>query len=103
MNHVNLIGKIASEPRLFESEDGNKTARFTMTTAEMVLNKVGESVSKQDWHSVYAWGKWARIIEELGQKGLNVAIEGKLKTRFFVENGKRRTVAEVEINDLIIL
>lgn len=103
MNHVNLIGKIVSDPRLFESEEGQKSARFTMTTAEVVLNKLGEAVSKNDWHSIYAWGKWAKIIEELGQKGLKVAIEGKLKTRFYFENGKRKSVAEVEINDLIIL
>lgn len=102
MNHVNLIGKIATEPKMFEGENG-KAARFTITTAERILNQAGEAISKQDWHRVYAWGKWARVIEELGEKGLNVAIEGKLKTRFFFQNGKRSSVAEVEINDLIIL
>ena len=102
MNHVNLIGKIASEPKMYDGENG-KAARFTMTTAENVLNTVGENTSKQDWHRVYAWGKWARVIEELGTKGLQVAIEGKLKTRFFVENGRRNSISEVEINDLIIL
>lgn len=102
MNHVNLIGKIASEPKMYESDRG-KAARFTMTTAETVLNTIGEATSKQDWHRVYAWGKWAKVIEELGMKGLHVAIEGKLKTRFFVENGRRNSISEVEVNDLIIL
>ncbi len=102
MNHVNLIGKIVSTPKITENNNETK-AHFTLKTAELVLNKVGEAVTKQDWHRVYAWGKWAKVLIELGHKDQQVAIEGKLKTRYFVQNGRRTSISEVEINDLIIL
>jgi single-strand DNA-binding protein len=103
MNHVNLIGRICSAPRVVELENGRRIAKFSMSTKEMVLTEDGSSRTRSQWHRMTAWGKWARVLEELGASGMELAVEGKLITRFYSNNGKRRCISEVEVNDLVIL
>ena len=103
MNHVNLIGKLASVPRYYELPSGRKIAQLTLSTQETVLDDEGKTKKTNDWHRVSAWGRWVQVLEELGQKGMDLAIEGKLKTRFYEKSGKKQFISEVEVNDLIIL
>lgn len=103
MNHVNLIGKVCSSPKIVELPNGRKIAQFTMSTKEMYLDETGKAKTKSNWHRLTAWGKWVRVLEELGQEGMALAVEGKLVTRFYQSGGERKFVSEVEINDLIIL
>jgi single-strand DNA-binding protein len=104
MNHVNLIGKISSTPKFVELQNGRKIAQFSMSTQESFLDQEGNVKKRSQWHRISAWGNWVRVLEELGEKGLNLAIEGKLVSRFYLApNGARQMVTEVEVNDLIIL
>lgn len=103
MNHVNLIGKVTSLPRFYETKSGRKVAQFTLATKETYLNEDGKEKSRSYWHRICAWGKWAKIVEEFNQIGSQVAIEGKLTTRFFERDGERQFISEVEVNDLILM
>lgn len=103
MNHVNLIGKVCSTPKIVELPNGKKIAQFTMSTKEMYLDENGKTQSRSNWHRLTAWGNWVRVLEELGVEGMNLAVEGKLVTRFYQNQGKKNFISEVEINDLVIL
>lgn len=103
MNHVNLIGKMTSTPRFYETPEGRKIAQFTMSTNETYLDKDGNTKRKNHWHRMAAWGRWVQVLEELGDVGTELAVEGKLTTRFYEKSGEKRFISEVEINDLVIL
>ena len=104
LNHVNLIGKITSEPRIAVLPGGRRVAQFSMATRETYLDENGKACVKQNWHRMTAWGRWVNILEELCTKGINVAVEGKLVSRFYkMTNGQRQMISEIEVNDLIIL
>ena len=103
MNHVNLIGKMTSGPRYYELPNGKRIAQFTMATSEFFLDEDGNSKRKKHWHRIAAWGKWVKVLEELGSVGTDMAIEGKLTTRFYDKGGEKHFISEVEVNDLIIL
>lgn len=104
MNHVNLIGKISSDPKFLELNNGRKIAQFSMSTQETFLDDSGKMINKKQWHRITAWGKWVIILEEFGVKGLHLAVEGKLVSRFYkTTTGDRKLITEVEINDLIVL
>lgn len=104
MNHVNLIGKISSEPKVVLLENGKKIAQFSMSTQETYLDAEGNTKKRNNWHRISAWGNWVGILEELGHKGIHLAIEGKLVSRFYRTNtGDQKLITEVEINDLVIL
>ena len=103
VNHVNLIGKMSTVPRIYELPNGRTIAQFTLVTAETYLDEAGDTKTKKHWHRICAWGRWVTVLNELGAKDLQVAIEGKLTTRFYYRNGLRQMISEVEVNDLIIL
>ncbi len=103
MNHVNLIGKIDCPPRFYEHSNGRRTAHFTLATKETYLDENGETKSKKQCHRIAAWGNWVHVIEEFGAENLQIALEGKLVSRFFFRDGIKQYISEVEVNDLIIM
>ena len=104
MNHVNIIGKISSEPKVSTLSGGRKVVNFSLATKEHYLDKEGNLQVKQDWHRMTAFGRWVSVLEELCTKGINVAVEGRLVSRFYrTESGERKMFSEIEVNDLIIL
>ena len=104
MNHVNIIGKISSEPKVSCLNGGKKVVNFSLATKEHYLDKEGNLQVKQNWHRLTAFGRWVSVLEELCVKGINVAVEGRLVSRFYkTETGERKMFTEIEVNDLIIL
>jgi single-strand DNA-binding protein len=104
MNHVNLIGQMSSNPKVVELPNGKKAVRFSISTRETFLDEEGNSKNVKSWHQVTAQGRWAQVMEQLGSKGQAIAIEGRLKSRFFrSRSGEKRTITEVEVNDLVLL
>jgi single-strand DNA-binding protein len=103
MNHVNLIGKVCSTPKILEMDNGRRIARFTLTTQERFLDRNGEMKTRSHWHRLSAWGNWVRVCEELVVEGTELAVQGSLVSRFYSSGKTRRFSAEVEVNDLTIL
>jgi single-strand DNA-binding protein len=103
MNHVNLIGKMSSSPKYYELPNGRRVAQFILSTNEVYLDEHGKTKKKSHQHRMAAWGKWVQVLEQLGNVGMELAIEGKLISRFYERSGEKHFVSEVEINDLIIL
>jgi single-strand DNA-binding protein len=104
MNHVNLIGKINSNPKIVQLENGRRIAQFSLATQESYLDSEGNVKNRKNWHRISAWGNWVSVLETIGEKGINLAIEGKLVSRFYKsDTGQRTMITEVEINDLVII
>lgn len=103
LNHVNLIGKLCSTPKIMELENGLRIAKFTLSTREQYLDVNGNTKTRRYWHAISAWGRWIKVLEEMGKVGSALAIEGKLVTRFYQSKGQRKMVSEVEVNDIVIM
>lgn len=103
-NQVSIIGKIASEPRFSVLPDGKKVVNFSMSTQENILDREGNIHVKRNVHRITAFGRWARVLEELCSKGVHIAVDGKLVSRFYKTNeGERKMFSEIEVNDLVII
>lgn len=103
-NKVQLIGNLGNDPEIILLDSGRKLARFSMATNETYRNSAGDLVKDTQWHYVVAWGKVAEIIEKYLAKGSEVAIEGKLTTRSYQdEGGQKKYVTEVNVNELLML
>jgi single-strand DNA-binding protein len=104
MNHVNLIGTMVSTPRLIETENGKKTVQFSLATQEPYLDENGKTKIRKQWHRISAWGTYGTLITELGEKGLRLAIEGRLVSKFYqTASGQRTMISEVEVNDMVLI
>lgn len=94
---------MTSQPRFYVLPNGRKIAQFTMSTEETVLDEEGNSKQKKDLHRICTWGRCSILLEQLANVGTEMAVEGKLTTRFYHKAGQKHFVSEVEVNDLVIL
>jgi single-strand DNA-binding protein len=87
MNSVSLIGNLATEVELREVGADRKVASFLLA--------VGRGRDGADFVGVSAWDRQAELCRDYLGKGQRVGVEGRLRSRSWEEDGKRRTVVEV--------
>jgi len=103
-NKVQLIGNVGNAPEIKNLESGKKVASFSIATNEFYKNSNGEKVQNTQWHSIVAWGKTAEIVENYVGKGKEIAIEGKLTSRFYeTKEGEKRYVTEILASEILLL
>ncbi len=103
-NKVQLIGNLGGKPEVKQMESGKKLATFSLATNESYRNTNGEKVTETQWHRIVAWGKIAEIVEKYLDKGREVAVEGKLVNRSYIDkDGIKKYVTEVQVNELLML
>jgi len=103
-NKVQLIGNLGNAPEVKNTEAGKKLVKFSMATNETYYNAKGEKVTETQWHNLIAWGKVADIAEKYLSKGTEVAIEGKLINRNYMDKeGNKKYVTEIQVHELLLL
>jgi single-strand DNA-binding protein len=103
-NKVQLIGNLGNAPEVRNTESGKKLVRFSVATNEQYKNAKGERVTETQWHNLIAWGKLADIAEKFLVKGTEVAIEGKLVNRNYMDKeGNKKYITEIQVNELLML
>ncbi len=103
-NRVQLIGHLGKDPQVKHLQGEKVVAQFSLATSESYKNKQGERVEDTQWHQVVVWGKLAEITERFLQKGMKVAIEGKLTYRSYEDKqGVQRYITEIVAQDLLML
>jgi single-strand DNA-binding protein len=89
VNVVTLIGNLATDVELREVAPDKKVASFVLaidrTTREGGADFVGVS----------AWDRQAELCAEYLGKGRRIAVDGRLKSRSWEDDGKRRSAIEV--------
>ena len=85
MNVVTLIGNLATEVELREVGPDKKVASFLLA-----VDRASQD-GGADFVRVSAWDRQAELCAEYLGKGRRVAVDGRLKTRSWEEDGKRRT------------
>lgn len=103
-NKVQLIGNLGNAPEVRNTEAGKKLVRFSVATNEQYKNAKGERVTETQWHNLIAWGKVADIAEKFLVKGTEVAIEGKLVNRNYMDKeGNKKYITEIQVTELLML
>ena len=103
-NKVQLIGHLGQTPEIKKFEGGKKLASMSLATKENYKDASGEKVTDTQWHQVVAWGKMADFAEKYLVKGIQVAVDGKLVNRQYVDKtGVERSVTEIHVHELLII
>ena len=103
-NSVRLVGNLGMDPEVKSFDNNKKLARLSLATNESYKNDKGEKVTETQWHNLVLWGVQANFAEQDLKKGDEVAIEGKLANRNYIDkDGNKRYVSEVVVNDFIKL
>lgn len=105
INKVILVGNLGKDPEVRYLEGGTAVANFTLATSETFKDRnSGERKTNTEWHNIVVWRGLAEITEKYLSKGMQVYIEGKLRTRQWQDkDGNNRYTTEVVADNLQML
>lgn len=104
LNKVLLIGNLGKDPEIRNLENGATVAHFSIATTETYKNKSGTWQDQTEWHNIVAWRGLAERSEKYLKKGMQVHIEGRIKTRNWEDKeGKKHYQTEIQADDIILL
>ena len=110
LNKVLLIGNVGRDPevRYLEGNAGaqnaTKVASFTLATTERYRDRGGELRENTEWHNIVAWRSSADLAEKFIRKGMQIYIEGKLRTRSWTDQqGVKKFTTEVVVDNIQLL
>lgn len=105
VNKVILIGNVGMDPEIRTLESGVKVARVRLATTERLFDRqANETKEHTEWHTVTLWRGMADVVDRFVNKGSQIYIEGRLRTREWTdkENNKRYST-EILADDLKLL
>jgi single-strand DNA-binding protein len=103
-NKVTLIGNVSKTPEVRTITENKKVARIYLASNEVYKNAKGEKITQTTWHNIVLWGKLAELAEKQLNKGVEIAIDGKLINRNYTDKyGVLRYTTEIQANGLIIM
>lgn len=106
VNKVILIGYVGAEPEVRALETGNKMAKVRVATTERIYNAAtGEKREHTEWHTVVLWRGQADFAERYIRKGAQIYVEGKIRSREWVEEatGNKRYAVEILSEEVRLL
>lgn len=106
LNRVILLGRLGQKPeiRVLPQLD-RSVARFSLATNERIFNRsTNETSDRTEWHKIVVWGKLAEFCEKYMDKGKQVLVEGRLRTRSWQDrDGNKRTTTEIDAQSIVLL
>lgn len=104
MNKVILIGRLGSDGEVKYLPNGTAVYSVGLATSEKWKNKDnGNQEEKTEWHRIVAWSKTAEFAGEWLKKGQLVAIEGKIQTRSWEQDGEKKYMTEIVADTITML
>lgn len=94
VNKVILVGNVGMDPEVRTLEGGAKVARIRLATTERLYDRASnETKEHTEWHTVTLWRGLADVVDRYVRKGTQLYIEGRLRTREWMDkdNNKRYT------------
>ena len=101
-NSVRLVGNLGMDPEVKTFDTNKKLARLSIATNDSYKNDKCERITDTQWHNLVFWGAQAKLAEDLLKKGDEVAIEGKISNRSYVDkDGVKRYTNEIVVNEFL--
>lgn len=101
-NSVRLVGNLGTDPEVRSFDNDRKLAKMALATNENYKNDKGERMTDTQWHNLILWGTQAKLAEQLLKKGDEIAIEGRLSTKSYVDkDGNKRYTTEIVVNEFL--
>ena len=98
VNRVIILGNLGNDPEMRTMPNGDAVANISVATSESWTDKnSGEKKEVTEWHRIVFYRRQAEICGQYLQKGSQVYIEGRLKTRKWQDNnGQDRYTTEIQ-------
>ncbi len=105
VNKVILVGNLGADPEIRYSQAGNAICNLRLATTESWKDKAtGDKKEITEWHRVVMYRGLAEIAERYLKKGAQVYIEGRIRTRKWLDkSGVDRYTTEIEADEMTML
>lgn len=98
LNQCTLMGRLAADPELKTTANGNFVCSFTIACDRDFKSQDG--TRETDWLDCVAWRGTAEFIANYFSKGRTIAIDGRLQTRSYEDKqGNKRKAVEIVVNN----
>lgn len=96
LNKIFIIGNLTRDVTLRNTPSGKSVANFGVATNRVWVNANGQKQQEVEFHNVVVWGKMAELCNQYLSKGRLVFVEGRIRTRSWVDsNEQKRTSTEI--------
>ena len=102
INKVIIVGTLGADPKVFNTQNGNKIVNLSVATSESWKDKAtGERKERVEWNRVVIMSQGlAEVAEKYLKKGSKVYLEGQLQTRKWTDkDGKEQYTTEVVLQN----
>lgn len=104
INRVILLGNLTRDPELKHTPNGTAVCTFGLATNRSWTTADGNTKEEAQYHRIVAWQKLAELCARLLTKGKKVYVEGRITYRdYTTKDGQKKTVAEIVLDDFIVL
>lgn len=99
-NNVRLVGHAGSDLMITPLENDKKIGRVSIAINDYSKSKSGEDSRPAQWFNLIFWNAKADVASSLIKKGMEIAVEGKLSSQFYVaKDGQKRYTTEIVVNE----
>jgi len=104
INKVILIGHLGKEPEIKYLEGNIAKLSFSLATSEIFKDKNGNKSEHVEWHNLVFWRNLAENGNKILRKGMQIYVEGKLKTREWIDReGIKKNITEIIGETFVLL
>ncbi len=101
LNQTVIVGRIARDPELRETENGKKVTNVTLAVPRSFKNSNGEY--ETDFISCVLWKGIAESTVEYCKKGDLVGVKGRIQTRVYEKDEERKYSTEIVAEKITFL
>jgi single-strand DNA-binding protein len=99
---ITIVGNLTADPELRFAPNGNAVVNFTVASTPRYRDQ--QSGEWKDSETLFlrcnVWRQAAENCAESLQRGMRVIVQGRLKQRSYEKDGQKRTVYEVEVDEV---
>jgi single-strand DNA-binding protein len=101
---ISVIGNLGADPEMRFTQAGVAFTSFSVAVNNTRRGPDGEDVEQTDWFRCTAWRGLAEIANNYLQKGSQVFVHGRFRTREWQNRtGEDQTSLEINVNELQLL
>jgi single-strand DNA-binding protein len=86
LNKIFVLGNVTREPEVRSLPSGQPVTNFSIATNRFYTDSQGQKKQEAEFHNIVCFGKLADISSRYLNKGSLVLIEGRIKTRNWVNS-----------------
>lgn len=99
---ITVVGNLTAEPEMRATPSGQMVTNFSVASTPRVMDR--QSGEWKDGEPLFlrcnAWRDLAEHVAETLTKGMRVIAQGRLKQRNYEKDGQKRTVYELEVDEI---